>query len=490
MKRLTSFGTFFLVLLITGSVFASGVALTGIGARATALGGNFRGIANDWSAMFWNPAGIAQIKGFHVGGSFELIMPGAKYTLTQNIPPFSVYKTEEFENEPKTFPIPAAGFVYGTEKMSFGLSVFAPFGLGAEWDAMNTTAYNSAYPEFEFEDDLKVIDIHPTFAYQINDKLSVGLGFSFVITDILIRKPTTTPNALIFDPQLEQLRGMLQQMQLTNLFSENFNHILTDTELKGDGTNFGFNFGLKYNITEDLSFGLSGNYYNDVALDGKVTANTYGAQIDQTTFAGYKGVLDQMLAGGLVTADQYQQLLGIYSGQKIPKYDKAKGDATLPVPMTIGAGLAFTGIENLLVSADVSWTQWSKWDVIDIELENGDKMELVEDWDDAIRFGVGLEYKVMELLKLRAGYYTEPTAIPDQTLTITIPDVNRRHAISLGASYCLGPLSLFASYEKILIGDRTVDTWEYNAAALGYDNMAGAYKMNVDNIMFGLGYNF
>lgn len=490
MKRLTSFGTFFIIILIAGSVFASGVALTGIGARATALGGNFRGIANDWSAMFWNPAGIAQIKGFHVGGSFELIMPGSKYTLSQNVPPFGVYKTEEFENEPKTFPIPAAGFVYGTEKMSFGLSVFAPFGLGAKWDAMNTDAYNSAYPEFEFEDDLKVIDIHPTFAYQINDKLSVGLGFSFILTDILIRKPTTTPNALIFDPQLEPLRGMLQQMQLGSLLTGNFNHILTDTELKGDGTNFGFNFGLKYKIIEDLSVGLSGNYYNDVSLDGEVTANTYGAVVDQAVFAGYKGILDQMLAGQMVTADQYQQLLGIYSGQKIPKYDKAKADATLPVPMMIGGGLAFTGIENLLISADFSWTQWSKWDVIDIELENGEKLELVENWDDAIRFGLGLEYKVMELLKLRAGYYTEPSAIPDQTLTITIPDVNRRHAISLGASYCLGPLSLFASYEKILIGDRTVDTWNYNAAALGYDNMAGTYKMNVDNIMFGLGYNF
>jgi long-chain fatty acid transport protein len=487
MKQLTSSGTFFIVILLTSSVFASGVALTGIGARATALGGNFRGIANDWSAMFWNPAGIAQIKGFHVGGSFELIMPGSKFTLTQNVPPFSVYKTEEFENEPKTFPIPAAGFVYGTEKMSFGLSVFAPFGLGAKWDAMNTTAYNSAYPEFEFEDDLKIIDIHPTFALQVNDKLSVGLGFGLILTDILIRKPTTTPNPLLFDPANAALKPILQQFGLT---TETYNHLLTDTELKGDGTNFSFNFGLKYKITDDLAIGLSGMYYNDVSLDGKVNAATYYAKIDPTIQAQLSGTLDQLIAAGMLTTAQKMQIMGVYSGQKSPKYDNEKADATLPVPMTIGAGLAFSGIENLLVSADVSWTQWSKWDVIDIELENGEKLALVEDWDDAIRFGLGLEYKVTDLLKLRAGYYTEPTAIPDQTLTITIPDVNRRHAISLGASYGLGPLCLFASYEKILIGDRTVDTWKYNATALGYDNMAGTYKMNVDNIMFGLGYNF
>ena len=33
----------------------------GIGARAVALGGNFTAIANDVSAMYWNPAGITEI---------------------------------------------------------------------------------------------------------------------------------------------------------------------------------------------------------------------------------------------------------------------------------------------------------------------------------------------------------------------------------------------------------------------------------------------
>ncbi|MCU0644045.1 MAG: outer membrane protein transport protein [bacterium] len=491
MKRFTSVVVVLCVLTLSTSLFASGVSLTGVGARATALGGNFRGVANDWSAIFWNPAGLTQIKGFHVGASFELVMPGAKYTLGQNVPPFSVYKTEEFENEPRTFPIPAAGFVYGTEKMAFGLAVYAPFGLGSKWDAMNTAAYNSAYPEFEFEDDLQVININPTFSYQVTDKFSVGVGFSFILADIIIRKPSTTPNPLIFDPNLAPLRGMLSQMQLGGLLSSNFNHILTDSELKGNGNNFGFNMGIKYNITDNLSLGLSGIYYNDIALDGEITANTFGATIDAAAFAGYKGILDQMLAGNLVSAAQYQQLLGIYSGQKIPKYNKAKGDATLPLPMTLGAGLAFTGIEKLLIAADVSFTQWSSWDVIEIDMEDGSKSELIEKWDDAIRFGLGMEYSLSDPFKLRAGYYTEPSVIGDETLTIVIPDINRRHVVNLGLSYKLGPLDLFASYEKIFIGDRTVDApWNYNATALGYDNMAGSYKMNVDNVMFGLGYNF
>ena len=189
MRNTLSLGAFLLVILLSTSLFASGVGITGIGARATALGGNYRAVSSDWSAMFWNPAGLTQIEGLHFGASFELITPEAKYTLNQNTPAFGVFKTGEIGNESKTFYIPAAGIVYGMDKMTFGLSIYAPFGLGSEWDAMNTADYHSQYPEYDYEDDLQIVDIHPTFAYQVNDKLSVGVGLSFVMADILMHHP-------------------------------------------------------------------------------------------------------------------------------------------------------------------------------------------------------------------------------------------------------------------------------------------------------------
>ncbi len=477
------------IMMMSGSLFASGVGITGVGARATALGGNFRGVADDWSAMFWNPAGITQVSGLHAGASFELIKPTSTYTFTQNQPAFSVYRTGDLKNEPKTFPIPAIGVVYGMEKMSFGLSVFAPFGLGAKWDAMNTASYNSLYPEFDFEDDLQVIDIHPSLALKVTDKLSVGLGVSVLMSDILIRKPTTTPNPLLFDPANTALKlGVLTPLGLA---TETYNYLLTETKLEGDGMGFGFNAGLKYDLTECLSLGVAANWYNDISLDGKIGATTYFAQISQAAFATLKGTLDAMVAGNLMTAAQEQQVLGVYSGTtSIVIPEGTEGDAKLPLPMTIGGGIAYKGIQNLLVTADVSWTQWSSWDIIEIKLKDGSVNELVEEWKDGLRAGLGLEYKIMDPLKLRFGYYTEPSAIPDNTLTITIPDVNRRHAINLGASFDLGIVNLFASYEKIVIGERDVNDWTPTTDLTGFDNMAGKYKMNVDNFMFGVGLNF
>ncbi len=478
MKRFTSFSTLVIVLFLSTSLFASGVGLTGIGARATALGGAYRGVANDWSSMFWNPAGISKVEGMQFGFSLERIKPTANYTVASGAPlPF--YRSGELQNVDKTFYIPSAGFVYSTEKLSFGLSVYAPFGLGATWDVFNTSGFNSSFPEEDFEDDLQIIDIHPSIAYKVTDKLSVGIGFSFTMADIIIRTPDAEPNPLLLDPN-SPLLPLLAQFGLT---SDAYSTFLVDQELEGTGTGIGFNFGLQYDVTEDLTLGIAGNWYDDISLDGKISATAYLQETDAATLQSLDATLDQLVGLGQISATDKAQIMAVYSAP-ITKYDKAEGDATLPLPMTLGAGISYTGIEKLLIAADVSWTQWSAWDVIEITInEDNSTSELVEKWDDGIRISAGLEYTLTEALKLRGGYYTEPAAIPDGTLTITVPDINRRHGMNLGLSYTIGGIDLFGSYEQLLIGDREVTQWEEH-------NMAGVYKMNAWNVMFGLGYSF
>ncbi|NOZ60221.1 MAG: hypothetical protein GXO74_00920 [Calditrichaeota bacterium] len=489
MKRTSSITTFFFVLLLAGSVFASGVGLTGIGARATALGGNFRGIANDWSAMYWNPAGLTQIKGLHFGFSSEAIIPVGEYTFTNNsVMPFSVFRTGGVENEPKTFLIPAAGLVYGMDNMSFGLAVYAPFGLGGQWDVMNTAAYNSDYPTIDYESDLQVIAIQPTFAYQVTDKLSFGVGAIITYADILIRTPVTTPNPLIFDPSNAALKqGVLAPMGLD---AATYNHILTEKKLTGNGFGFGANIGLKFDVSEKLSLGVSAIYYNDMTLDGKINAATYGAKISSAIFQQLSQTLDGLEAMGQIDAASKQQILGLYSGQKMVLANDAPGKATLPLPMTVGGGFAYKATDKLMFSGDLSWTQWASWDVINIDMDDGTKSGLVENWKNGIRLGLGAEYCVTDKLGIRAGYYTEPPAPPDETMTVTIPDVGRSNSINLGLSYDFGLFKFYASYEKMLFGDRTIADWKYDSTSSSYDNMAGTYKMNVNNFMAGLNFAF
>jgi len=497
--------TTLLAIVISSSVFASGVGLTGIGARATALGGAYRGVADDWSAMYWNPAGLTQICGFHAGLSFEMIMPTANFTPAQwsyIAPPlyfgnpdtvetsFSNMRTDGTENEPRTFYIPAFGITYQmSDKLTVGLGFYAPFGLGAEWDLLNTDLYNKNYPQIDYSDDLKIVDLHPTIAYKLSEKISVGVGLSIVYADIIIRTPKYVPNPYLTTKDLAGFRYTLANLGGTN---PEYNHLLIDSELAGTGLGFGGNLGLMFNVTDNFKIGLSARYYNDVSIDGRINATAYFADLEAAHNAiqtGLKPVLDGKLAKGEISEKDYGALINYYSGGSSVVYDDVSGDTKLPLPMEVGIGLSYSGIRNLLIAADFNWTQWSAWDMIEIDLETGEKSNLVENWQDGMRYSLGLEYS-LGLLKLRGGYYHEGCVVPNETLSPTIPDINSRDAVNLGLYFELGLISLHASYEKILIGDKTVDAWVFNAPENSYDNLAGDYGMKVNNIMFGVGYKF
>ena len=60
----------------TPSVSAATLAETGgLGARATAMGGAFTAVADDFSAAYYNPAGLAQIEGYSISIEYLLVLP-------------------------------------------------------------------------------------------------------------------------------------------------------------------------------------------------------------------------------------------------------------------------------------------------------------------------------------------------------------------------------------------------------------------------------
>lgn len=494
-----------LVLLAATSVFAAGVSLTGVGARATALGGSYRGISDDWSAMFWNPAGMTQISSLHVGLSTELLWPVANFAAAPwNGMNFSVTRQTETESDKKTHVIPAAGVVMPLgEKLSVGLGVWAPFGLGATWDLLDTEKYSALYPEKDYEDDLMVLDIHPTIAYKINDKISVGLGVGFIMADIMIRKPAYIPNPY-FGTDIYAAAGAMGNI-LKGAFTsygalqEQYNHFIAESELTGDGTGFSANLGLMVKLTDKLQLGLSGRYYSDVELDGTVNGMLYfpkndGAQGVINT--SLKPTLDGALAAGQLSLDEYKALMGAYTGAAAPVYSDATAKATLPLPADFGVGLSYKAMEgdnsHLLLAADLMYAQWSAWGTIPIEIDGeAAASKLIEKWEDMYRVSLGAEYKMNSLLTLRGSYYMEQNAAVTETLTPVIPDINTRNVVNVGFQLNLIPgLSLHGSYEKIFIGDTEVTDWNYSDEEGDYLNMAGNYKMKVDNIMMGLGFNF
>ncbi len=479
MKRV--FTVVFALMLIATSLFAAGVDLTGVGIRSTTMGGNYRAVSNDWSGMFWNPAGLVWSKGLKAGASLEFITPSVGYTAAAvNGAPFSSTSSTEIKNEPKTFLMPAFGVYYSNEKMAYGLGFWAPFGLGAKWDLLNTSKYNPDYPEFDYEDDLKVMALQPTFAYKVNDQFSVGVGLTLMYADIMIRKPNFTPNPVTYTPAYAALKAALGASALSP-----FDQFLTEANLEGSGMGFGAAFGVQYKPTKTLTLGASLKWYNDIPLDGTVSAETYYAKDP----GNVKLTLDQLLALNMINTQQYQQLLGAYSGVKATAIAKTDVKADLPLPLNVGIGFAYSGIENLLITGDVALSQWSSWDIIDVNDTDGNKIsELKQNWEDGIRMGIAAEYSLaLANAKVRAAFYSEPNAAIDETMNPTIPDINRRNVIVVGFGLPIGPFEAGLMYEHLFIGDKTV---EWSPATLPFENMGGTYTMNVHNFMIGLDYNF
>ncbi len=80
-KLLTSF--FLAFALLTTSILANGLNLNSIGPKAAAMGGAFIGLSDDYSSIYWNPAGMSQIQHTQLGVYFAGVMPTATYKNSQ-----------------------------------------------------------------------------------------------------------------------------------------------------------------------------------------------------------------------------------------------------------------------------------------------------------------------------------------------------------------------------------------------------------------------
>jgi len=84
--------TLALAAVLTTGLFANGLNLNGFGARSAAMGGAFVGLADDFSAVFWNPAGAAGFRQTTYGFYATDLVPSA--TFKMSIRPDVVYVPE------------------------------------------------------------------------------------------------------------------------------------------------------------------------------------------------------------------------------------------------------------------------------------------------------------------------------------------------------------------------------------------------------------
>jgi long-chain fatty acid transport protein len=186
--------------------------------------------------------------------------------------------------------------------------------------------------------------------------------------------------------------------------------------LAGDTWGLGFNLGLHWKPRDDLSLGVS-----------------------------YRSQVRQQLAGPA----QVQPYYALNT--------RASGGITLPD--MILAGIMVRPMEKLSVEAGVIWTNWSLFKNFNVKFDNAlGMLSERKSWHNTWRGQVGVEYRALPWLDVRAGYSLENEPMPDKYVDYLVPSSNLRHNFSFGTGFRWRAMTMDLAYTLVYMPDRYVNS--------------------------------
>lgn len=201
------------------------------GARVASMGTTFAAIADDPSAILYNPAGLTQQNGTNIYGGFSAVVIDSRY------------ESPSSQSEDTDFQVFFPPHLYlssdiGTKDLRIGLGLYSPFGIGGrKWSDTGLTRYSST------ESIIGTFSANPTIAYQVSPSLSVGFGLDYMISQCESKK-------------------MVDQSAIGAGDGE-----ITTTNLGGG---LGYNAGILFIPDEKFSIGLSYRSGIKVDYDGEL----------------------------------------------------------------------------------------------------------------------------------------------------------------------------------------------------------------------------
>ncbi|MCP5102602.1 MAG: hypothetical protein GY950_04445 [bacterium] len=175
-------GIFVLMTVMSLGLQANGLNLNGNGTKAISMGGAFVGLADDYSAVFWNPAGLTQMKETQVAFFFTDIIPVGTYE-------FGLLGIDT-EMERKHYPSGGLGYFKPlSEKLVVGVYAHVPSGIGGVWKG-NELAMFSGGVAFDWLSQIGIVSLSPALAYKVSDQFSLGVAFNLSYGFLKMKRPT------------------------------------------------------------------------------------------------------------------------------------------------------------------------------------------------------------------------------------------------------------------------------------------------------------
>ena len=431
-KRKVFFSVILSICFLSSLAMANGLNLNSLGTRALAMGGAFVGLADDFSAIYWNPAGMALFQKKYFGFYGTDLIPSSKYRLDVDVPP--VITLVNARTETKHYLTGLAAYYHPvSDKVVVGLGVYVPSGLGAQWDGTDfallpVQAGLPPNPTISWMSKIGMVTFSPALAFKVNEKLSIGATFNinYAVFDISMWAGATEAPMPAVD--------------------------LGQYEESMTGWGYGATIGVLFRPVEKLSFGATFRSASTVGFKGEATIS---------------GMTD----------------LGAAMIPPTPLNDTSDLEREVTWPMWLAGGVAFRPIEGLTLTGDVQWTQWSKIDVMDTVYVDPFWTTIMEEgarpmhWDDALQIRIGAEYKINPLA-FRAGYYYDPSPAPDRTMNVLLPNFDF-NVITAGVGTNLDGLQLDFGIEYLMGKERNVPVERVATDPDWETAQPGIYNMNI-----------
>jgi len=173
------------LLLLAFSGAASAAAFQLLEQNASGLGNAYAGsaaVADNASTIFFNPAGMTQLTGFQFSAGVVGVGPSYEYRDQAGV---------KSGGDAGSWGALPNGYLSGqlTKDLFVGLGISVPFGLATEYDS------NWAGKSLAIKSTIKTVNINPSLAYRVNDKVSLGFGVNYQTIDGELTKTGATLKA-------------------------------------------------------------------------------------------------------------------------------------------------------------------------------------------------------------------------------------------------------------------------------------------------------
>lgn len=245
-----------------------------------------------------------------------------------------------------------------------------------------------------------------------------------------------------------------------------------------------------WKASETLSLGAGLNVqYAKATLTNMTGAGLLTVEGDNYSWGYNLGALWQVTGatrlGLSYRSEVHQTLEGTAEFALVPPGVNGPVEASVTLPDSASLSLFHKLNSRWDLLADVTWTGWSDFDELRIVRTSGALLGVTdENWDDNLRYSVGVNYRLNDKVTLRTGVALDETPVKDAYRTVRIPDESRTW-LAFGAQYRFSEKSaLDFGYAHLFVKDARISNGDNGAT------VTGTYEASVDILSAQFTHNF